>query len=227
LAEIGEPVVFNQTEAKLVKPASASEQVAWKIVIAGEIDCALESDIKGLKTDLVAEGVETSSERAEPFVETLLNVESQNLTDFAGEETDTRARINASESFVENLSVLQRDRDQETIGVIRVMMRVFKREIERGWHNGLGCKSECSEPGERRRIGRRNEGEEESIQAGRSHSGDDCARISAVSYKTVAIERDILASELRAMFFDPAERWCQVARVEGRNEDTLLPLIRG
>ena len=132
MAEIDEPVVLNQTEAKLVEPARATEQVAWKLVIAGEVDGALKGDVEGLKTDFVAEGVKIASKRAEPFVETLLNVESQNLTDFAGEETDTRARINASERFVENLSGLQRDGDQETIRVIRVMMREVKGGDRRG-----------------------------------------------------------------------------------------------
>ena len=72
LAEIDEPVVLNQTEAELVEPARATEQVAWKLVIVGEVDGALESDVEGLKPNFVAEGVEIASERAEPFVETLL-----------------------------------------------------------------------------------------------------------------------------------------------------------
>lgn len=69
MAEINEPVVLNHAEAKFVEPARATEQVARELIIAREVDSALESNVEGLKADFVTEGVETASERAEPFSE--------------------------------------------------------------------------------------------------------------------------------------------------------------
>lgn len=83
---------------------------------------------------------------------------------------------------MKDLPTLQRNGDEDTIGMIRVVMRVVKGEIEGRWHSSLKCKSECSESGERRGIGGWNEREEKPIQAGCADGGDDFARIDAMSH---------------------------------------------
>jgi len=60
-----------------------------------------------LKDIMLTEGVETTGECAKPFVVTLLNIEPQNFTYLAREETNTRASIHACRCFMYCLSALQ------------------------------------------------------------------------------------------------------------------------
>src|SRR5438045_1169041 len=82
-----------------------------------------------------------------------------------------------------------------------------------------------SEPGERWGVGRWNQRKEESIQAGRADSSDDFLRFSAVRYKAVSVQSDILSSEFRAMLFDPTQRRRRIARVERLDKDARRLLI--